>query len=377
MRNWDSICPVCLREGVNGTEIRSSEPWGDGFNNRSHIDNAVLVDCPACGRFAVTDQDHINLKSQRLRTWEPAFRLSALLREQAIRALSTRPLPPFWLRFGMDPYGPLQRKDLTPIDLDELLGRWPSTVPDRLDRTLCNLAWCSPRAGHKLKIDPKDTTIAFAEIPDEAQFHFLSLGGRGMLRIEPDPWHTITAVSLTAEGWERFDELTHGAGEPANPVFVAMWFGVKEDAKRESIQKTEAEMTRIYKEGIEPAVKRAGYDVTRVDLEQFNDCIMDQILGDIRAAPFVVADFTGHRNGVYLEAGFARGLGHTVIQTCAESHFENAHFDIKHLNHIRWGDAGDLQEQLFQRIRGTIGQGPHPVPKDLTCDAAEDRPASG
>jgi nucleoside 2-deoxyribosyltransferase len=136
-----------------------------------------------------------------------------------------------------------------------------------------------------------------------------------------------------------------------------MWFGVSE--KSDPTDMTTVEMKRIYEKGIRPAVEAAGYRVTRVDLEEFNDCIMDKVLGDIRAAPFVVADFTGHRNGVYLEAGFARGLGHPVIQTCAESHMDKAHFDTRHLNHICWKDASDLRERLLQRIRGTIGVGPY------------------
>ncbi len=33
---------------------------------------------------------------------------------------------------------------------------------------------------------------------------------------------------------------------------------------------------------------------------------------------FMIADFTGHRGGVYFEAGFAHGLGIPVIWTCRE-----------------------------------------------------------
>ena len=57
---------------------------------------------------------------------------------------------------------------------------------------------------------------------------------------------------------------------------------------------------------------------------------MDKVLGDIRLSPFVVADFTEHRNGVYLEAGFARGLGLRVVHTCRKDHMDKAHFDTAH-----------------------------------------------
>ena len=38
--------------------------------------------------------------------------------------------------------------------------------------------------------------------------------------------------------------------------------------------------------------------------------------GRPRHGGLVVADFTGHRGGVYFEAGFARGLGIPVVWTC-------------------------------------------------------------
>jgi nucleoside 2-deoxyribosyltransferase len=118
-------------------------------------------------------------------------------------------------------------------------------------------------------------------------------------------------------------------------------------------------MGALYENGIAPAVTRAGYRVTRVDLQEHNDFIMDQVLGDIRLAPFVIADFTGNRGGVYLEAGFARGLGTPVIHTCSESDFNDAHFDIQQINTIRWVQPEDVLDRLFHRIRGTIGEGPY------------------
>lgn len=146
-----------------------------------------------------------------------------------------------------------------------------------------------------------------------------------------------------------------------DPVFVAMWFGVKE--KKEDGDKTEEEMRRMYDEGIKPAVEDAGYRVTRVDLVEHNEWIMDQVMAGIRAAPFVVADFTGHRNGVYFEAGFARGLGKTVIHTCEKEDLEKAHFDTQQLNHVLWTTPDELRKKLHLRIIGSpIGRGPHPPP---------------
>ena len=68
----------------------------------------------------------------------------------------------------------------------------------------------------------------------------------------------------------------------------------------------------------------------------------------------MVADFTGHRAGVYYEAGFARGLGREVICCCQMDDFDNRHFDLHVMNHIVWKDAGDLRVQLARRVKATI-----------------------
>jgi len=132
-----------------------------------------------------------------------------------------------------------------------------------------------------------------------------------------------------------------------------MWFG--DDSSNES----RAFMQDLYENHVRSAIENAGYHCDRVDLIPHNDFIMDKVLGMIRLAPFVVADYTGNRNGVYFEAGFARGLGIPVIHTCRADHFERAHFDIKQINTITWSEPEELAEKLYHRIAGTLGLGPY------------------
>jgi len=350
-----SICPVCKNKGDEPRRIPSAVPRTLGVvQNVTHCDHALLYDCLGCGRFAITKSDSEDARdSERLWREEGSrTRLSGLLREQAIR-----PLPPFWLRFGTEPYGPLQRGDFALIDVDELLTRWPRTVPERLDRTLCNLATLSPTGGHLVELTSDGVvSLAFGQTLGEALFNVRCLVERGYLddsASEP----RATRVKLTADGWERFEKLTKGSS-PDNAVFVAMWFGVRE--KDNEGDRTEEEMRRVYDEGIKLAVEDAGYHAIRVDEVEHNEWIMDQVLGLTRLAPFVVADFTGHRNGVYFEAGFARGLGKTVIQTCEEADLDKAHFDTRQLNHVLWTTPEELREKLYHHIMGSIGPGPYP-----------------
>jgi hypothetical protein len=145
-------------------------------------------------------------------------------------------------------------------------------------------------------------------------------------RLKAKAWDTIQAASVN--------------GIPGK-CFVAMSFA--------------EELKPVWLEGIEPAVKLdCKMDPVRIDLVPHNDNIVDKIIAEIRTCQFMVADFTGHRAGVYFEAGFARGLGRQVIWTCREDDFENRHFDTAQFSHIVWKDPGDLRTRLADRIKATI-----------------------
>jgi nucleoside 2-deoxyribosyltransferase len=112
--------------------------------------------------------------------------------------------------------------------------------------------------------------------------------------------------------------------------------------------------------------------------------INDEIIAQIRRSRFMVCDLTGHRGGVYFEAGFAYGLGMPVIYTCRkdwcdedllvdddgktvkflkDSHGrpiqvrkEGIHFDLAHQNRIEW-DMDKLDEfktKLENRIKAVV-----------------------
>lgn len=151
-----------------------------------------------------------------------------------------------------------------------------------------------------------------------------------------------TEVRLALDGWLRVEQLEQGAVEKPFQGFVAMWF--------------DDEMQRVYREGIEPAIRAAGYDSMQMSLLEHNDDINDRIIAEIRKSRFVVADFTGNRGGVYFEAGFALGLGKPVIWTCQREFFEThgVHFDTQARNHILWDTPEDLHRSLRARIEATV-----------------------
>lgn len=128
-----------------------------------------------------------------------------------------------------------------------------------------------------------------------------------------------------------------------------MWFGGNS---------ARAEQSARYSNAIEPGVALSGYHAIRADQTEHNEYIMDQILADIRRAPFVVADLTSQNQGVYYEAGFARGLGLPVVYTCCEQDFEKLHFDVSAISIVKYATDDELKDRLANRILGSIGPGP-------------------
>ena len=155
-------------------------------------------------------------------------------------------------------------------------------------------------------------------------------------------------LGLTVPGYERVAKLEQVENAASDQAFVAMCF--------------DESLDELWSKGIKPAVEMAGYKPVRVDEEHFTGDITDKIISEIRRSRFVVADFSHGKNGasegVYYEAGFARGLGLEVISTCKDSDLEKLHFDTRQRNHIKWKDAEDMKERLKERIGAVIGDGP-------------------
>jgi len=236
-----------------------------------------------------------------------------------------------------------KRPDLTPerlqleffkgsIGLDELLAATPSSVMAKQDALLVNLSF-TLRPGERRALTQFDSSLAYTLSESELGFYRHQLQEAGLLTPRgPEP-------QLTTAGWARAEELKRG-GIVSRRGFVAMWFT--------------DEMQEIYTSAIAPAIKAAGYEPRQVAFIEHNDDINDRVLAEIRGARFTVADFTGNRPGVYLEAGFALGLGRVVIWTVREDHLDKVHFDTRNRNHIVWRTAAEMEERLRYRILATV-----------------------
>ena len=194
-----SQCPVCDNANIQTRLIESALSYseGPGLDEQTHCDDAIHFSCTACGQFVVTLCDCVNLVSTRRKGKWNSFQASALLREQTIAKL-----PPFWLRHGMDPYGPLKwLSSLAVVNLPELLQRWPKSIPERIDRTLCNIGRLSSHAGQHVPMGDEDFALAFAEIVAETIFVRRALIDEGFLdHLLPEGRTTRLDVRLTPKG---------------------------------------------------------------------------------------------------------------------------------------------------------------------------------
>ena len=145
--------------------------------------------------------------------------------------------------------------------------------------------------------------------------------------------------AMTAKGWQRVSDL-RDKKPLTRQAFVAMSFS--------------PDLKSAYTDGIRPALRETGYSPMRIDELQHNDKIDDKIVAELRRSGLLIADFTGHRGGVYFEAGYGLGRGIPVIWSCRLDEVEKAHFDTRQFNHLTWTTPADLREKLRDRIRATL-----------------------
>lgn len=156
---------------------------------------------------------------------------------------------------------------------------------------------------------------------------------------------------VTVQGYESVER--EFSLERSNRVFVALWFN-------NPVKELWITIKRV--------VEHAGYEPVRVDLEKFEGLIDDKIVAEIRTAKFVIADLThdddGQRGSVYYEAGFARGLNKSVIQTVRQDHLDEnvpkrgVAFDLAHYPVIPWceNDLSKFEDTLLDRIISRFGK---------------------
>lgn len=232
---------------------------------------------------------------------------------------------------------------LTPVAITTIQKMSPISLEEKIHKLMRWIERKTEYPGHTIRqiYDyPEIISTCYAKDTNEIKFFLDHLEERKLILATNDIKYDF---KITVDGFRYMESLRNTIN--SNLCFCAMSF--------------EKQHKYIYDEVIEPAVKRAGFDIQRVDEAPYNDGIVDKIIALIRQSKFMIADLSGNKHGVYYEAGFAKGLEKQVIYTCEDEFFSNIHFDVRHLNFLKWNksDITDAVDKLSWRIEGTIGRG--------------------
>lgn len=309
-------CPLC-----NGKILSTRNGPKDEYS----------VNCPRCGEYIITGS------AARIASFNNDLR-------QKLNASS-------WIREN-------QGYKIHSKNIDNLFSKHTPSFHDRADKLLLAIEKETLFAGDKVDIVcsySKFLSIAWClnrtEIKEIIDY-LISEKRIIKLSEELSDIGDIIQVKIIPAGWAHLEKMKE-KNPDSKQGFVAMWF--------------DETMDDVYYNAIAPAVDSAGYKPLRVDFTEHNEMIDDEIISQIRRSKFIIADLTNHNNGVYFEAGFAKGLGLDVVWTCNEESFKKRHFDIIQYNCIKWqkDNLEDLKKRLTNRIVATLGQGTYqPQPND-------------
>jgi hypothetical protein len=176
-----------------------------------------------------------------------------------------------------------------------------------------------------------DLPVVLLELLDAGLVRFPIGVNKGRADLEAG---RVRPVALTLAGWDRSEQLKRSNPE-STLAFMAMKFGNEQ-------------MDAVYNECFKPAVAAAGFTLESVLPGAGSIDLKIEL--QIAASRLVVADLTHGNQGVYFEAGFARGLGRKVIYTCRVDKFDHPdtrpHFDVNHHFCLKWSDPRPTNGEL-------------------------------
>lgn len=236
----------------------------------------------------------------------------------------------------------------------------PRTHNEAVDVILRKIAALAPRFGEWTEPEDGQEWCARAYLLENREWDAIETAYRDLFAGERRGPGLDLRMQLLRKGWDRLNEIEHTRREPLS-MFVATW--------------AHREIADVFKQATVEAAKELGLSV-EIGIELGDaGLIDDSIAAAIRRARVVVADLTGHRGGVYYEAGFAHGLGIPVVFTChqdwkrrswtAEPHhaeqnaesdelsrwWDGVHFDVDHYPRIPWTTANDVRRRIVDRVR--------------------------
>jgi len=277
-----------------------------------------VVDCSRCGDFAIDraiaddlglpfeDQKKRALANYVIRKMQSARR--PLLAREFWRALETRSLP-------------------TPAEASDNLLTWLAEQADG-----------SPGSPIQVVYGDHSLLGSIGVIGGlDLRWIVDSLLARGLVQ-RPIDTGGHCRVTLTAQGWQRFEELKQGHISSRFAFFARQF--------------DNSDLDQLFENCLRRAVQETGYELRMAPQKAG---LIDAVIEDeIRRCRFVIADLSDDNAGAYWEAGLAEGLGKDVIYICHAT--LDTHFDTNHRQTVRWdlADPERTARDLKAVIRNTL-----------------------
>ena len=307
-------CPICSSPATR----RERDPSGR---------DAILVDCPHCGTFAIAGSLEATLPHLRSTDQDATAKLAHALRRA--EESSDRPLFTTYTTEAV-----LKQPLPRPKEQADLLVRWLAEHVSGPGETL----WIE-HATHGAIIGAR-SPAGFELVLDHLFESGLVTGNQSKTLSGGDRAH----ATLTFAGWDYYESLRRG-GRVYRKAFMAMKFG-------------DAILEQVLESVFKPSAFRAGFDLFKLTDRPKAGLIDNRMRVEIQSSDFVVADLSHDNLGAYWEAGYAEGLGKPVIYTCEKSKFEQAktHFDTNHDLTILWDSASpaSCSQEFAATIRATL-----------------------
>ena len=291
-------CPIC------GNKSQEESTNSDGYH----------ILCPKCGEFFISRTLKINLEYESNRVHNS--KISSYISEQN-KLFDNLP-------------------ELLTTNLDKIISQREKTIKEKFDcfmktiSTLNNGQINQNDFNHCYIYDDNELGIFYQKALDNkyinGTIHKHMQGSMLMYQ------------GICFDGLEYIESLAQ-TNENSKNVFVAFHFT--------------KELKEIFDNDVKEIVEELGLNYIRVSSSttDTNKTINDEIIGKIKSSKIVIADFTGQRNSVYFEAGFALGLNIPVIWTCKKEEEKELSFDTRQYPHTLWETKEDLKEQLRNRIK--------------------------
>lgn len=149
----------------------------------------------------------------------------------------------------------------------------------------------------------------------------------------PTDYPSEASKGVFTAGAERLRDAGYAAHKRPH-IFVAMPFAL--------------DMDDIYHYGIYGAANQSGYICERADLTSFTGDILDTVKEKIRKSKLVIADLTTANPNVYLEVGYAWGIGVPTVLLIQDE--KELKFDVRGQRCLVYKRIKDLEEKLRNEL---------------------------